>query len=83
MATYKSAKKQLVWAMQVIEEERKQVNEMVDTYSRLLANAQEVGNEEDVDFWFEAFSKESIKLCTLEDMYFQIQHPDICDEDWK
>lgn len=83
MATYKSAKKQLAWAMQVIENEIKNRKETFDIYADLLEEAQAKRDEKDISFWLEALTDESAKLRTLESLYFDITHPDIYDSDWK
>lgn len=82
MATYKSAKKQLDWAMQVLNEELQAANEDTDVYAQLLENAQAKNNEEDIDLWFKAFSTACDKLRTIESLHFMITHPDIHDENW-
>lgn len=80
MATYKSAKKQLAWTMQVLDDEISEVKGIVETYSHLLENAQTTGNESDIDFWFEAFQEECTKLRVLEDIHFRSTHPEIYNE---
>lgn len=78
---YESAKKQLAYTLQVIRTEIKERDDMCRTYSRLMENAQDKGNDEDVDFWFDAFDDERAKRDTLKDILFQIEHPDIFDQD--
>lgn len=78
---YESAKKQLKYTLKVIREEIKERDDAVNTYFRLMADAQEKGNEEDTDFWFAAFADERTKRDTLKDILFQIEHPDIFDQD--
>lgn len=78
---YESAKKQLAYTLQVLRTEIKERDDMCRTYSKLMENAQYKGNDEDVDFWFDAFDDERTKRDTLKDILFQIEHPDIFDQD--
>ena len=83
MATYKSAKKQLAWTMEVLEGELQAAKEDVDMYARLLDQAEAKGNQADIDFWFKSFSGASERERSLRSLYFMITHPDIHDENWK
>ena len=78
---YESAKKQLDWALKVLRTEIKERDNMCRTYSKLMSSAQYKGNDEDVDFWFAALDDERTKRDTLKDILFQIEHPDIFDQD--
>lgn len=78
---YESAKKQLAYTLQVLRTEIKERDDMCRTYSKLMENAQYKGNDEDVEFWFDAFDDERTKRDTLKDILFQIEHPDIFDQD--
>ena len=78
---YESAKKQLAYTLQVIRTEIKERDDMCRTYCKLMENAQDKCNDEDVDFWFDAFDDERTKRDTLKDILFQIEHPDIFDQD--
>lgn len=83
MATYKSAKKQLAWAMEVLEGELQVAAEDVEMYERLLNDAEAKDNQADINFWFRSFSGASERLRALRSLHFMITHPDIHDENWK